>query len=73
MLFLRRPSRPDGLAVRPGSTGRGGCGTSLIGGVGIAFANFVRRGYLGAMGATGTDLQEFTSQVHTIVDMGADE
>lgn len=40
------------------------CGTSLIGGVGIGFANQVRRGSIGAVGASGTGLQEFTSLVH---------
>ena len=40
------------------------CVTSLIGGVGIGFANVVRKGYIGAIGAAGTGLQEFTSQVH---------
>lgn len=40
------------------------CGTSLINGVGIGFANVVRRGSIGAIGASGTGLQEFTSQVH---------
>ncbi len=40
------------------------CGTSLIGGVGVGFANAVRRGSLGAIGAAGTGLQEFTSLVH---------
>jgi len=40
------------------------CGTSLIGGVGIGFANVVRRGPIGTIGAAGTGLQEFASQVH---------
>ena len=40
------------------------CGTSLIGGVGIGFANVVSKGSIGAIGAAGTGLQEFTSQVH---------
>jgi FdrA protein len=40
------------------------CGTSLIGGVGIGFANAVRRGKIGAIAAAGTGLQEFTSMVH---------
>jgi succinyl-CoA synthetase alpha subunit len=40
------------------------CGTSLIGGVGIGFANVVRRGPIGVVGGAGTGLQEFTSQVH---------
>jgi FdrA protein len=40
------------------------CGTSIIGGVGIGFANAIRRGTIGAIGPSGTGLQEFTSQVH---------
>jgi len=40
------------------------CGTSLIGGVGVGFANVVRQGSIGVIGAAGTGLQEFTSQVH---------
>lgn len=40
------------------------CGTSLIGGVGIGFANAVRKGPIGVIGASGTGLQEFTSMVH---------
>ncbi len=40
------------------------CGTSLIGGVGIGFANRVRRGPVGVVGASGTGIQEFTSLVH---------
>ncbi|MRR29608.1 hypothetical protein EG834_04630, partial [bacterium] len=40
------------------------CGTSIIGGKGIGFANSVRRGNIGVIGAAGTGLQEFTSQVH---------
>jgi FdrA protein len=53
------------LAARQGLLVMGpDCGTSLIGGVGIGFANVVRRGSIGAIGAAGTGLQEFTSQVH---------
>ncbi|MEW6718461.1 MAG: acyl-CoA synthetase FdrA [Chloroflexota bacterium] len=40
------------------------CGTSLLGGIGIGFANIVRRGPIGVIGAAGTGLQEFTSQIH---------
>jgi FdrA protein len=40
------------------------CGTCLIGGVGIGFANRVRRGPVGVVGASGTGIQEFTSLVH---------
>ena len=41
-----------------------GCGTSLIGGIGIGFANRVRRGAVGVVGASGTGIQEFTSLIH---------
>ncbi len=40
------------------------CGTSLIGGIGIGFANRVRLGPVGVVGASGTGIQEFTSLVH---------
>jgi len=40
------------------------CGTSLISGQGIGFANAVRKGSIGAIGASGTGLQEFTCQIH---------
>ncbi len=40
------------------------CGTSIIAGVGIGFANRVRRGPIGVVGASGTGIQEFTSLVH---------
>jgi FdrA protein len=40
------------------------CGTSILGGVGIGFANVVRRGRIGVIGPSGTGLQEFTTQVH---------
>jgi succinyl-CoA synthetase alpha subunit len=40
------------------------CGTAIIGGKGIGFANAVRRGSIGVIGASGTGIQEFTSLVH---------
>jgi len=40
------------------------CGSSLIGGVGIGFANIVRKGSIGVISASGSGLQEFTCQVH---------
>ena len=42
------------------------CGTSLIAGRGIGFANAVRKGSIGVIGASGTGLQEFTCQIHNI-------
>jgi succinyl-CoA synthetase alpha subunit len=40
------------------------CGTAIIAGVGLGFANAIRRGSIGVIGVAGTGLQEFTSQVH---------
>lgn len=40
------------------------CGTSILGGKGIGFANVVREGTIGAIGPSGTGLQEFTTQIH---------
>ncbi len=40
------------------------CGTALIGGVPLGFANKVRRGGIGVVAASGTGAQEFSTQVH---------
>ena len=40
------------------------CGTAIIGGKGIGFANSVRHGPIGVIGASGTGIQEFTTLVH---------
>jgi FdrA protein len=40
------------------------CGTSILGGVGVGFANVVDRGAFGVIGPSGTGLQEFTTQIH---------
>ncbi|MBI3974885.1 MAG: protein FdrA, partial [Armatimonadetes bacterium] len=40
------------------------CGTALLGGVGLGFANRVRRGRVGLVAAAGTGLQEVTSLIH---------
>ncbi len=40
------------------------CGTALIGGVPLGFANNVRRGAIGLVAASGTGLQEVTTQIH---------
>ncbi len=69
-LFSDNVSIDDELELKQFAAKRGllvmgpDCGTSLIGGVGIGFANVVRRGPIGVIGAAGTGLQEFTSQVH---------
>ena len=42
------------------------CGTAIIGGVPLGFANVVRRGRIGYVGASGTGLQEVTAQTHLL-------
>src|SRR5579883_1418312 len=44
------------------------CGTAIIHGVPLGFANVVRRGHIGLVGASGTGLQEVTCRIH---QMGA--
>jgi FdrA protein len=39
------------------------CGTAIIGGVPLGFANVVRRGNIGVVGASGTGMQEVTSLI----------
>jgi FdrA protein len=42
------------------------CGTAILDGIGLGFANRVRRGPIGLVGASGTGLQEVTSLVHRL-------
>ncbi|HWB46870.1 MAG TPA: acyl-CoA synthetase FdrA [Hyphomicrobiaceae bacterium] len=42
------------------------CGTAIIRGVPLGFANVVRRGRIGLVGASGTGLQEVTCQIHRL-------
>jgi FdrA protein len=57
--LLKQYARERGLIVMGPD-----CGTAIIGGVGIGFANVVRRGPIGVIGASGTGIQEFTTLVH---------
>jgi FdrA protein len=40
------------------------CGTAIINGTGLAFANAVRRGSIGIVGASGTGSQELSVRIH---------
>ncbi len=42
------------------------CGTAIINGIGLGFANRVRRGSIGLVGASGTGLQHITSRIHQL-------
>ncbi|MDQ7829390.1 MAG: acyl-CoA synthetase FdrA [Armatimonadota bacterium] len=56
---LKREAAERGLLVMGPD-----CGTALLGGVGLGFANRVRRGPVGIVAASGTGLQEVASLVH---------
>ena len=58
-ISLKEYARERGLIVMGPD-----CGTAIVGGKGIGFANSVRRGPIGVIGASGTGIQEFTSLVH---------
>ncbi|HEX9011936.1 MAG TPA: acyl-CoA synthetase FdrA [Anaerolineaceae bacterium] len=42
------------------------CGTAIVRGVGLGFANKVRRGPIGVVAAAGTGLQQVTSRIHQL-------
>ncbi len=42
------------------------CGTAIINGIGLGFANRVRRGDIGLVGASGTGLQAITAGIHNL-------
>ncbi len=42
------------------------CGTAIVNGVGLGFANKVRRGPIGVVGASGTGLQQVTARIHQL-------
>jgi FdrA protein len=69
MLFSDNVSIEDEVALKRLATERGlllmgpDCGTAIIGGVPLGFANVVRRGKIGVVGASGTGMQEVTSLI----------
>lgn len=70
LLFSDHVSVEDEVALKREAGRRGllvmgpDCGTAIIGGVPLAFANRVRRGDIGIVAASGTGLQEFSVLVH---------
>ena len=42
------------------------CGTAIVNGAGLGFANGVRRGNIGVVGASGTGLQQVTARIHQL-------
>ncbi len=60
-IALKKNAREKGLLVMGPD-----CGTALINGVGLGFANRVRRGPIGLVGASGTGLQAVTTHIHNL-------
>lgn len=60
----------DEVALKSAAAARGrlvlgpDCGTTILGGIGFGFANHVRRGRVGLVGASGTGLQSISSRIH---------
>jgi len=70
MLFSSGVSEADEVALKRYAGANGllvmgpDCGTAIINGVPLGFANVVRRGDIGCIGASGTGLQEVTTLIH---------
>ncbi len=58
---LKQAAQAQGLLVMGPD-----CGTAIVNGVGLGFANRVRRGDIGLIAASGTGLQAVTSQIHRL-------
>ncbi len=70
MLFSDNVSIEDEVVLKAQAQSRGllmmgpDCGTAILNGVPLGFANAVRRGGIGLVAASGTGLQEVTSRIH---------
>lgn len=60
-IALKKSAREKGLLVMGPD-----CGTAIINGVGLGFANRVRRGSIGVVGASGTGTQAVTAEIHNL-------
>jgi FdrA protein len=58
---LKKSAREKGLLVMGPD-----CGTAIINGIGLGFANRVRRGSIGVVGASGTGTQAVTAHIHNL-------
>jgi len=70
MLFSDNVAVEDEIVLKEEARRRGllmmgpDCGTAILGGMPLGFANAVRRGPIGIVGASGTGIQEVASLVH---------
>jgi FdrA protein len=60
-ILLKKSAREKGLLVMGPD-----CGTAIINGIGLGFANRVRRGAIGVVGASGTGTQAVTAHIHNL-------
>lgn len=60
-IALKKTARDKGLLVMGPD-----CGTAIINGIGLGFANRIRRGPIGLVGASGTGTQAVTAQIHNL-------
>lgn len=60
-IALKKTAREKGLLVMGPD-----CGTAIINGIGLGFANRVRRGPIGLVGASGTGTQAVTTHIHNL-------
>jgi FdrA protein len=60
-IVLKRTAAERGLLVMGPD-----CGTAIVNGTGLGFANRVRRGSIGMVAASGTGLQQISSQIHQL-------
>jgi succinyl-CoA synthetase alpha subunit len=72
MLFSDNVGVDQELAIKRHADARGllvmgpDCGTAIINGIPLGFANVVRRGSIGLVAASGTGLQEVTCRIHNL-------
>lgn len=70
MIFSDNVELADEIALKQYAHDKGllmmgpDCGTAIINGVGLCFANKVRRGSIGIVGASGTGSQELSVRIH---------
>lgn len=71
-LFSDNVSLADEIALKKDAQERGllvmgpDCGTAIINGIGLGFANRVRLGAIGIVGASGTGMQAISSAIHNL-------
>jgi FdrA protein len=58
---LKQAAAENGLVVMGPD-----CGTAIVNGIGLGFANRVRRGPIGLVAASGTGLQQVSSRIHQL-------